>query len=275
MTPRSQSAAEKGRVYLVGAGPGDPELLTVRALRLLASADAILYDDLVPSAILELASASALVVSVGKRCGTKRVTQAQIHSLLIEMSRNGLSVVRLKSGDPLIFGRAAEEMDALREACVPFDIVPGVTSAFAAAAALRISLTDRRAASGVSFSTAHHAEGATLLPPPGDATQVIYMPGRALHTLSEHWLRAGADPSLPCVIVSRAAQPEQHVQHTTLRELHLADIAVSPSLLLAGWALASAKSRMEQPGTAHLSSTSDRTKAEPSPAAQDPWGSSS
>jgi uroporphyrin-III C-methyltransferase/precorrin-2 dehydrogenase/sirohydrochlorin ferrochelatase len=237
-TPVSRTTAEKGRVYLVGAGPGDPELLTLRAARLLESADAVLHDDLVPSSILALASPAALVISVGKRCGVKRITQAQIHTLMIEMARKGLSVVRLKSGDPLVFGRAAEEIDALNEARVPFDVVPGVTSAFAAAAALRVSLTDRRASSGVAFSTAHHSSPALFPALQPDTTQVIYMPGRSLKALAEQWLNHSADPNLPIAIVSRAAQPDQHVQHTTLAALHLADATASPSLLLAGWALA-------------------------------------
>ena len=119
------TTATKGHVYLVGAGPGDPELLTIKALRLLETADTILYDDLVPQELLSLASKTALTISVGKRCGLKKITQAQIHSMMIESARKGLSVVRLKSGDPLIFGRAAEEMDALNGAGIPFEVVPG------------------------------------------------------------------------------------------------------------------------------------------------------
>ena len=235
--------AEKGRVYLAGAGPGDPELLTVRALRLLQSADTILHDDLVPQAILDLAGRTALVISVGKRCGAKRITQAQIHAMMIESARKGLSVVRLKSGDPLIFGRAAEEMDALSSAGIPFEVVPGVTAAFAAAAALGISLTDRRASSGVQFSTAHHAEGAdgrkVFSAESFEATQVIYMPGRSFQVLAEEWLKAGVPGSLPCCVISRAAQPDQTVQHTTLAGLGELVPAASPTLLLAGWALLS------------------------------------
>ncbi len=110
------TVAEAGKVYLVGAGPGDPELLTVRAVRLLESADVIFHDDLVPDEVLALAHRHALVTSVGKRCGRPRITQQGIHSLMIEASRAGQSVVRLKSGDPLVFGRAGEEIAALRGA---------------------------------------------------------------------------------------------------------------------------------------------------------------
>src|SRR6201996_5679709 len=131
------SKGRAGKVYLVGAGPGDPDLLTVKALRLLASADIVLNDDLVPPAILALAGPRSLTVNVGKRCGIKKITQAEINQLMIDKAAQGFSVVRLKSGDPLVFGRAAEEVDALRAACIPFEIVPGITAAFAAAAALQ------------------------------------------------------------------------------------------------------------------------------------------
>ena len=146
-----------GTVYLVGAGPGDPDLLTVKALRLIQSAQVILHDDLVPQAILALASSNAEIVNVGKRCGTKTITQDDINALMIQHARAGKAVVRLKSGDPLIFGRAAEEMTALVAAVVPFEVVPGITAAFAAAAAIGCSLTDRNSASNVIFSTGHHA----------------------------------------------------------------------------------------------------------------------
>ena len=237
------TTAEKGRVYLVGAGPGDPELLTLRALRLLQTADTILHDDLVPQAILDLISRTALIISVGKRCGVKRITQAQIHTMMIDSAREGQSVVRLKSGDPLIFGRAAEEMDALRSAEILFEVVPGVTTAFAAAAALKVSLTDRRASSGVQFSTAHHAAGSdggrNFTAESFQATQVIYMPGRSFSELAEEWLNAGVPANLPCCVISRVAQPEQVEQHTTLANLGELVPAASPTMLLAGWALLS------------------------------------
>ncbi|HKN20530.1 MAG TPA: uroporphyrinogen-III C-methyltransferase, partial [Terracidiphilus sp.] len=142
-TGKEATRAIAGHVALVGAGPGDPELLTVKAVRLIESAGVILHDDLVPPEILDLALPHAVVVNVGKRCGTKTITQEEINALMIEHARAGRSVVRLKSGDPLVFGRAAEEMDALDEAGVPYEIVPGISAAFAAAAALGRSLTDR------------------------------------------------------------------------------------------------------------------------------------
>lgn len=232
-------AGEAGKVYLVGAGPGDPDLLTVKALRLIQNADVLLHDDLVPNAILELAREGADVVNVGKRCGMKNITQEEIHELMIAHARAGQCVVRLKSGDPLIFGRAAEEMKALSEAGVTFAVVPGITAAFAAAAAIPCSLTDRNAASNVVFSTGHHAQSHNHAPLPEleDATRIVYMPGRDLGLLALQWLQEGLPPDFPCAIVSHAAQPGQQVQRTTLGELENAPATLSPSLLIAGWAV--------------------------------------
>ncbi len=238
MHTRSQQDVE-GKVFLVGAGPGDPELLTVKALRLIQSADVILHDDLVPSAILELASAGAEVASVGKRCGTKSITQEEIHAQMIAHAEAGRCVVRLKSGDPLIFGRAAEEMAALAEAGVTFEVVPGITAAFAAAAAIPCSLTDRKTASNVILSTGHHAQSHNHAPVPElvDATRIVYMPGRDLSMLALEWQQEGLPTDLPCAIVSHAAQPGQRVQRTTLGGLGKVHPTESPSLLIAGWAV--------------------------------------
>jgi siroheme synthase len=148
-------------------------------------------------------------------------------------------VVRLKSGDPLIFGRAAEEMAALTEAGVAFEVVPGITAAFAAAAAIPCSLTDRNAASNVIFSTGHHAQSHNHAPVPEleDATRIVYMPGRDLSLLALEWLQEGLPADFPCAIVSHAAQPGQEVQRTTLGELGKTRPTESPSLLIAGWAI--------------------------------------
>ncbi|MGA7339267.1 MAG: siroheme synthase CysG, partial [Terracidiphilus sp.] len=187
---QGREAARAGRVYLAGAGPGDPELLTVKALRLIESADVILHDDLVPQAILDLACAQAEIENVGKRCGTKSITQEEINALMVEHAGAGRSVVRLKSGDPLLFGRASEEMAALAEAGVAYEIVPGVSAAFAAAAAIGCSLTDRNWASNVIFSTGHHAQSHNHAPLPEleDATRVVYMPGRDMTLLAAEWM---------------------------------------------------------------------------------------
>jgi uroporphyrin-III C-methyltransferase/precorrin-2 dehydrogenase/sirohydrochlorin ferrochelatase len=238
-TGREVAHAEAGHVYLVGAGPGDPELLTVKALRLIESAAVVLHDDLVPSAILNLAPHAAVVVNVGKRCGTKTITQEEINALMIDHAQAGRSVVRLKSGDPLLFGRAAEEIAALEAAGVPYEIAPGVSAAFAAAAALGRSLTDREWASNVIFSTGHHAQSHNhaALPALEDATRVVYMPGRDLALLAAEWIAEGLPADLPCAVVSRAAQPDQTVSLSTLGELGKLEPAAAPSLLLAGWAV--------------------------------------
>src|ERR1700691_545676 len=147
-----------GKVYLVGAGPGDPDLLTVKALRLLRSADVVLYDDLVAPEILKLIPPSADVRNVGKRSGRKAIRQEEINFLMLTLAASGLQVVRLKSGDPLIFGRAGEEIEALRRANIEYEIVPGVTSALGAAAAAGIPLTHRRAASTVVIAAGQRAD---------------------------------------------------------------------------------------------------------------------
>ena len=238
---RATAAAKPGTVYLLGAGPGDPDLLTVKAVRLIESAEVILHDDLVPQLILALAP-RAEVVNVGKRCGKKSITQEELNALMVENAQAGRSVVRLKSGDPLLFGRGAEEMNALGEAGVPFEVVPGITSAFAAAAAIPASLTDRHSASNVIFSTGHHAQSHNdaALPAKEDATRVVYMPGRDLTLLAAEWAGEGLPADFPCVLVSCAGQPEQEVIRTTLAALHAAKPLRAPSLLLAGWSLGKA-----------------------------------
>ena len=227
------------QVSLVGAGPGNPDLLTVKALRRIQSADLILHDDLVPQSILDLASPTAEILNVGKRCGVKTITQDQINALMIHHARNGQSVVRLKSGDPLLFGRAAEELAALADESIPIEIVPGVSAAFAAAAALGRSLTDRACASSVVFSTGHHAQSHNHAPLPElqDATRVVYMPGRDLTLLAREWLEQGLPPDFPCAVISHAAQSDQQVLHTTLAALGNLKTTQAPSLLIAGWAV--------------------------------------
>jgi uroporphyrin-III C-methyltransferase len=231
------TTANPATVYLVGAGPGDPELLTLKAVRLLATADVVLHDDLVPQPVLAHA-ARAIVINVGKRCGRKNISQEQIDAMMVDYARRGLSVVRLKCGDPLVFGRAGEEMDALNAANIPFEVVPGITAAFAAAAALRRPLTDRRSASSISFSSGHHAPGSPLEPASlADATRVVYMPGRDLGGIAAQLRREGLASDLPCVVVSRAAQPDQQIVQTTLAQLDRIVPGPAPAILLVGEAL--------------------------------------
>jgi len=235
-TPTSDSS---GKVYLIGAGPGDPDLLTVKALRLIQSAQVILHDDLVPQAILRLAPPDSEIVNVGKRCGVKSITQEEINALMVERARAHRNVVRLKSGDPLIFSRAAEEITALTQAGVPFEIVPGITAAFAAAAAIECPLTSRNSASSVIFSTGHHAQSHNLSPLPQieDSTRVVYMPGRDPRLLAQQWLEEGLPPDFPCAVVSQAAQPGQQIRYSTLAAISKIEPMPAPTLLIAGWAI--------------------------------------
>ena len=227
-----------GKVYLVGAGPGDPELLTVRAARILASADIVLHDALITPEVLTLVSPKARVIDVGKRCGQKLLTQDEINAYLIHAAALVTTVVRLKSGDPLIFGRAGEEIEALVKAGVDFEIVPGITSALAAAAAARVSLTDRRLASQVLFTTAHRKGGAISLDwiraITPDTTVVVYMPGSAYAELGNTLLSSGLDPQTPCVIVACAARKSQQMLWTDLSGLGRLSAVSAPALLIVG-----------------------------------------
>ena len=242
--------AQPGHVYLAGAGPGDPGLLTLRTLRLLETATHIYPDDLVSPEILALANPLAEIIPVGKRCGNARVTQSEIHLLLIAAARGHGAVLRLKSGDPLVFGRAGEEITALRAAGIPFTVVPGITAAFAAAAALESPLTDRTSASKLIFATAHHAANKLDIDPdpqplwhgplPTDATLVIYMPGRNLEALARDLITAGIAPETPLAAISNVSTPIQQTHRTTLAQLRAAGCGPAPLLLLIGRAIASA-----------------------------------
>jgi uroporphyrin-III C-methyltransferase len=230
-----------GKVFLVGAGPGDPELLTLKALRLLQAADVVLHDDLISPQILHLASKNAHVRSVGKRCGRKKIHQEEINALLIAYASFGLKVVRLKSGDPLLFGRAGEEIEALRKAHVNFEIVPGVTSASAAAAALEASLTHRNKASAVVFLTSHRAayhsnEWKTYLR--SGATLAIYMPGADYAGTAASLVGAGIHGQTPCAVVSQASTENQQIHRTTIDGLTDAPLLPTPTILLVGEVLA-------------------------------------
>jgi uroporphyrin-III C-methyltransferase len=227
----------KGKVYLMGAGPGDPDLLTVQAVRILRSAEVVLHDHLVAQAILDLIPAWTQVRNVGKRCGSAGISQEQIHSLLISAAREGHQVVRLKGGDPLLFGRVGEEMEALSRAGIDFEVVPGVTSAMGAAAAAKIPLTDRRFASKLVFMS-NHSAGQTntnwedVTSP--DATHIVYMPGPNYAEIGTKLSAGGLDGRTPCLIVTHATQPEQQIRRTTLRELAQEPGLPAPALLIVG-----------------------------------------
>ncbi len=232
------AAAQPGTVYLAGAGPGDPNLLTLRVLRLLETADVILPDDLVSEEILALAHAGAEITPVGKRCGQPRITQAEIHVLMLEAAQGG------EVGASAEVGRSTDLWTCGGRDCgaargnVPFEIVPGITTAFAAAARLKTPLTDRSAASKLILATAHHAAGKLELTPkwtgafPEDATLVIYMPGRKFRALAEDLIASGIDAETPCVAISKATAPDEQVYTTTLAELEDEDVGPAPVILL-------------------------------------------
>ena len=224
------TTAEKGTVYLVGAGPGSLDLLTLRAHALISSASCLLHDDLVSAEVLSLASTSALIRNVGKRCGTKTITQEEINAWMIEYAQAGHSVVRLKSGDPLLFGRAAEEIDALTGAAIPFEIVPGVSTGFAAAALAGIPLTGRVTNSRVLFATRHLAAGATnngLAGITPEVTLVLYMPGKDYAAIQAELMANGWPAETRCVVASALGADSQQIESCTLRDL--AGIARLPS----------------------------------------------
>ena len=228
----------RGKVYLVGAGPGDPDLLTVKALRLLKSADAVLYDDLVSPEILRVIPSGARLHNVGKRCGKKKIEQEEINFLMIALADSGLQVVRLKSGDPMIFGRAGEEIEALRKAGVDYEVVPGVTSALGAAATAQIPLTHRRISSAVVFLTGHRAsadEAAnwSRLRACG-STLVIYMPGQNCRVAAARLKAAGLATETPCAVISRATTSQQRTYRTTIAGLRHLPSLPSPTLLVIG-----------------------------------------
>lgn len=228
----------KGKVYLVGAGPGDPELLTLKALRLLRTAQAVLHDDLVAPEILKLIPLTAQIHNVGKRCGKKKILQGEINGLMVALAASGLRVVRLKGGDPLIFGRVGEEIASLRANDIPFEIVPGVTSALGAAAAAQIPLTHRRASSALVLITAHRASEEDAQDwnkfVSSGATLVIYMPGHNYSDMAKRLTSAGLAGATPCAIVSRATTKYQRTHRTTVLDLHRAPQLAAPTLLVVG-----------------------------------------
>ena len=231
-----------GKVFVVGAGPGDSELLTVKALRLLRSANIVVHDSLVSPEILDLISTQAQRIDVGKRRGFRLLSQGDINSLLVASAASHEIVVRLKGGDPMLFGRAAEEIQALREAAIEFEVVPGISAAFGAAAAAKVSLTDRRVASNVLFTTFSRSADAravaafSLTP---DTTVVIYMPGPQYNEVSQWLLDAGFSPDMPCQVVSKASQRDQSSHLTTLTGLATLVPLPAPALVLVGRVVAS------------------------------------
>jgi uroporphyrin-III C-methyltransferase/precorrin-2 dehydrogenase/sirohydrochlorin ferrochelatase len=241
--PRKRGA---GSVAIVGAGPGDPELLTLRALRALRSADAVLVDDLVAAGVLEFVRPGARKICVGKTGHGPSCKQETINALIVALAKSGERVVRLKGGDPMIFGRAAEEIEACRAAGIPVEMVPGISAAQAAASRLAVPLTDRRYARRLQFITGHGR-----LPDDIDwrsladeaTTTVVYMAGTTLAQLVATALAYGTDASLPAIAVVSATRPDERIVTARIAELprELAAIrADGPVIVLIGRVCASA-----------------------------------
>jgi uroporphyrin-III C-methyltransferase/precorrin-2 dehydrogenase/sirohydrochlorin ferrochelatase len=240
-------AANSGSVILVGAGPGDPELLTLRAVRALQSADVILFDDLVAPDILDFARREAKKMLVGKTGHAPSCKQDDINALMISLAKAGRRVVRLKGGDPMIFGRADEEIAACRAAAIAVEVVPGITTAQGAASRLLVSLTRRGKARRVQYLTGHGRDGklpadidwASVADPA--VTTVVYMPSKTLPELVANAVQAGLDPATPAVAVERATRADERVIAATIADLpaRLAAEALSgPVIVMIGRALA-------------------------------------
>jgi uroporphyrin-III C-methyltransferase len=231
-----------GSATLVGAGPGSPDLLTLRAARAIGRADAVLYDALIDPAILDLARPDARRIDVGKRCGRHAMNQAAINALIVRLAQSGLHVVRLKGGDPFVFGRGGEELDSLRAAGVPVEVVPGVTAACAAAASLQIPLTHRDTARSLHFVTGHGSDGQVpahdwrALAASG-GTIAAYMAGKTLRRVAASLMEAGLPGSTPAVAVENASRHnEAHVFATlaTLADALETAAPKGPTLVLIG-----------------------------------------
>jgi uroporphyrin-III C-methyltransferase len=227
----------KGKVYLVGGGPGDPELLTLKAAKILARANIVLHDALVSREVLALVVAGAELIDVGKRCGRKLLTQEEINALMVCYAQSHQVVVRLKGGDPLLFGRAGEEIAALRQAGIEYEIVPGITAGFGAAAAAGFSLTDRRVASQVLFTTIQRDTDNRSIQWGGissTTTLVLYMPGTDYARVMQQLRDAGWPDDMPCAIVSHASAKDQEIRSTVLARLADEATLPAPAIMVVG-----------------------------------------
>ncbi|WP_439576166.1 siroheme synthase CysG [Phreatobacter sp.] len=245
----AEAATPAGRIVLVGAGPGDPELLTMKAVRALQSADVIVHDDLVPAAILDVARRESLRIAAGKRGRGPSCRQEDINAMIVRLAREGRHVVRLKAGCPLVFGRAGEEIAAARAAGIPVDVVPGISAAQGAAATLTASLTHRDHARRIQFVTAHGRDGrlpqdldwAALADPA--ASTAVYMAGATWHELADRLVAGGLDPATPAVAVASATRPDETVIAATVATLAAALASrdwSGPMVILVGTAFADA-----------------------------------
>ncbi|MDO6764971.1 uroporphyrinogen-III C-methyltransferase [Agarivorans sp. 1_MG-2023] len=228
-----------GFVSLVGAGPGDPDLLTVKAVKRIRTADVIVYDRLVSQEILDLASPTAEMVYVGKQLDHHFVPQPDINQILVDQAKLGKHVVRLKGGDPFIFGRGGEELQSLAAENLPFEVVPGITAAVGCTAYAGIPLTHRDHAQSVQFITGHLKQHGEDIDWPSLAhsnhTLVFYMGLKQCPQIQANLVSNGLDDATPCAIIERGATPQQRVLTGKLVELAiLAEQAISPSLIVVG-----------------------------------------
>ncbi|MBT3915234.1 MAG: uroporphyrinogen-III C-methyltransferase [Rhodospirillaceae bacterium] len=213
-----------GPVYLIGAGPGDPELLTVKAMRLLGEADVVVYDRLVSDEILNLVPKGASRIFAGKAADKHHLIQDEINELLVKLARKNYNVVRLKGGDPFVFGRGSEEAEVLHEHGISFEIVPGITAASGCTAALGVPLTHRGKATGVRYVTGHRKNNGELdlnwqsLADP-DTTLVVYMGLSSLPVIRDELIKAGMPGELPAVAISKGTTPDQQICRTVLAHL--------------------------------------------------------
>lgn len=241
-TLEQSEPAAQGEVWLVGAGPGDPDLLTFKALRLMQSCDVVLYDRLIPEAIMDLVRRDAERVFVGKRRDQHTVPQGEINAELLRRAQAGQRVLRLKGGDPFMFGRGGEEIEPLARAGIPFQVVPGITAATGCAAYAGIPLTHRDHAQACVFVTGHaRADGQLSLPwqmlAQRNQTVVVYMGLATLQTLCDQFIAHGLPTDWPCAMIENGTQPAQRVVTGTLQSLpgKVHDLGVSgPSLLMVG-----------------------------------------
>jgi uroporphyrin-III C-methyltransferase/precorrin-2 dehydrogenase/sirohydrochlorin ferrochelatase len=275
--PEAERAAEKlletmdrvrGHVWLVGAGPGAEDLLTLRAQRVMMEADVIVHDALVPQAIVDMGRRDADRIPVGKRKGCHSKSQNEINDLLVELGQAGKRVVRLKSGDPLVYGRAAEEMNALREAGISYEIVPGITSAFAAAADFELPLTLRGVASSLIFTTGHDLTGNTLpdwasLAVSG-ATIAVYMGRSVAASVAGRLIEAGLPPETTVAVIENASRRNRRMLHGVLADLpdlDRRDDLTGPVMVIIGDAVAGAKLDNSEPLLSRQAQMADFTGA--------------
>ncbi len=243
---RPAGPSQAGVVWLVGAGPGDPDLLTLKAARIISAAQVVVHDGLVSDEILAMAPASARLINVAKRKSRHTLPQDEINRLLVGLALQGLTVVRLKGGDPFMFGRGGEEMSACRAAGVECQVVPGVTAALAASALAGAPLTHRSLAQSVTFVTGHAAHGEPDLDWPalarGNQTVVIYMGLSTAGLIAGRLLAAGRDAATPALVVINASRDNEQRLTTTLGELGQSVQSLSaPALLMIGEAMALAR----------------------------------